>query len=107
MPSAPLHYCGPTCNELVIKGRCKAHSHSQTRDAGVHYGRRWGKVRAHYLADHPFCVDCYQQGEMVFATEVDHIIPHQGNAQLMWDETNFQSLCKSHHSAKTRRETVA
>jgi 5-methylcytosine-specific restriction protein A len=56
------------------------------------------------LAEHPFCVQCKKQAEQTLATDVDHIIPHHGNARLFWDVTNYQALCKPHHSAKTATE---
>ncbi|WP_295219971.1 HNH endonuclease signature motif containing protein, partial [Ruminococcus sp.] len=38
------------------------------------------------------------------ATVVDHIIPHRGDPHLMWDESNWQALCKSCHDWKTGSE---
>jgi 5-methylcytosine-specific restriction enzyme A len=103
MPQSPLRYCSaPGCSSRVTAGYCP--SHQPKREHGVHYGRRWGKVRLEYLAEHPFCVDCERLGQQTLATEVDHIIPHNGRARLFWDRSNYQALCKSHHSQKTQRE---
>jgi 5-methylcytosine-specific restriction endonuclease McrA len=102
MPSAPLRYCLGRCGNTVQRGYCAACQ--PQRDPGVNYGRRWGKVRAAYLAEHPFCVECEKAGEQTLATDVDHIIPHRGQAARFWDVTNYQALCKSHHSAKTATE---
>jgi 5-methylcytosine-specific restriction enzyme A len=45
---------------------------------------------------------CDEEGLVEEATEVDHIIPKaQGGLD---EESNLQSLCKPHHSAKTARE---
>ena len=33
---------------------------------------------------------------------VDHIRPHEGNQELMWDMDNLQSLCASCHSGVKR-----
>jgi 5-methylcytosine-specific restriction protein A len=65
------------------------------------YGHRWRKARAAFLAEHPVCAhpSCAQP-----AADVDHKIPHGGNYQLMWDQSNWQPLCHPHHSAKTRIE---
>lgn len=39
------------------------------------------------------------------ATVVDHVIPHEGDEVLFWDESNWQSLCKTcHDSAKQTLE---
>jgi len=43
-------------------------------------------------------------GLYVKATVVDHIIPHRGDARLMWDESNYQALCKRCHDKKTWTE---
>ena len=43
-------------------------------------------------------------GRYVRATDVDHIVPHRGDPALFWDEENWQALCHSCHSKKTRNE---
>jgi 5-methylcytosine-specific restriction protein A len=40
---------------------------------------------------------CEQLGRVTAATVVDHKIPHKGDPQLFWDETNWQSLCAPCH----------
>lgn len=62
------------------------------------YGARWQRLRLHYLNKHPLCVMCRREGEPRGATVVDHIIPHKGDPDLMWNEDNWQSLCAPHHS---------
>lgn len=57
-----------------------------------------------YLREHPLCVMCEREGFLKAATEVDHITPHRGNQELFWDESNWQGLCRKHHSEKTARE---
>lgn len=68
------------------------------------YNRRWRKASAMWLRNHPLCVHCEKKGLITPACEVDHIVPHRGSQAIFWDETNWQSLCKPHHSAKTARE---
>jgi len=69
------------------------------------YGRRWRNARLEHLTQHPFCVFCEQQGMTRQATELDHIIPHKGNLELFWDESNWQGLCHDHHrGTKARME---
>ena len=69
------------------------------------YGRRWRKARINYLTLHPLCVFCQREGSVNAATEVDHVIPHKGDAALFWDERNWQSLCSTcHRSVKQRLE---
>jgi len=68
------------------------------------YNYRWQQARAFFLAEHPLCVDCEKEGRVGVATEVDHIVPHRGDMALFWaSETNWQGLCKRHHSAKTAK----
>lgn len=52
------------------------------------YGSRWQKARLAFLAEHPLCCYCDQQGKLRPSTVVDHIIAHKGNAALFWDVSN-------------------
>ncbi len=69
------------------------------------YTGMWERARKFFLSKNPLCVKCEEQGILTPANEVDHIIPHRGNQNLFWDQANWQSLCKSCHSKKTRKET--
>jgi len=107
MPTAPLTYCAsPGCSMKVHSGLCVVHARkqAQTQTRQGSYGRPWRRIRDAHLVDHPWCVHCLEQGLHVVADEVDHIIPHRGDVARLRDPTNLQSLCKSHHSAKTARE---
>jgi 5-methylcytosine-specific restriction enzyme A len=44
---------------------------------------------------------CLGVGRTEVATVVDHKVPHKGDAGLMWDQGNWQSLCATHHNEKT------
>lgn len=68
------------------------------------YGARWQKVRKAYLAAHPLCVECEKRGIVTLATDLDHIIPHNGDMKVFWDNKNWQGLCHEDHSRKTARE---
>lgn len=68
------------------------------------YGRRWRRERLEHLQAEPLCRHCKEKGRVVEATEVDHIIAHRGDMTLFWTRSNWQSLCKPHHSAKTCKE---
>lgn len=86
------------------------------------YTSAWAKARAGYLAKHPLCLHCMEEGRVVAASVVDHITNHKlkaamdsGDAAaivkakaLFWDsESNWQSLCKPHHDRKTATEAGA
>lgn len=64
------------------------------------YGRRWQKIRLMKLRRDPLCEDHLERGEIVEATEVDHVDGDVGN--VAWE--NLRSLCKPCHSRKTVRE---
>lgn len=67
------------------------------------YDKRWEKLRNSYIKAHPLCVMCTAMGRTTEADLVDHIRPiAQGGARL--DQQNLQSLCRTCHAAKTRRD---
>jgi len=65
-------------------------------------GSGWMARRARWLRANPLCCHCEAEGRTTLAQEVDHIIPLW--KQGLDDESNFQSLCKDHHAAKTAEE---
>ncbi|HAV5378574.1 TPA: HNH endonuclease [Acinetobacter baumannii] len=68
------------------------------------YGYRWQKARERFLRSNPLCVYCKAKGLVEVATVVDHIIPHRGDQEIFWDESQWQSLCASCHSSVKQRE---
>lgn len=111
MPRFPDHPCRhPGCPKLVPKGKkyCDEHLGLHPEEirsaAGRGYGTQWNKARKRFLKRNPLCVECMKAGRYVKATDVDHIVPHRGDAQLFWDEDNWQALCHHCHSVKTGRE---
>jgi 5-methylcytosine-specific restriction protein A len=73
------------------------------RALAFYSSKAWREARASWLADHPLCVDCLADKQLVAATVVDHIVEiNAGGAML--DAANFQSLCHTCHSKKTRRD---
>lgn len=105
-PKKPCRY--PGCPNLTESAYCEEHSYLyQTERAGASergYNGRWRKARRRYLKEHPLCVRCRERGKLVKATVVDHMIPHRGNEELYWDESNWQALCKNCHDRKTMTE---
>ncbi len=68
------------------------------------YNYKWQKARRLWLLNNPLCRYCDEAGYVVRATVVDHIEPHRGNDELFWDQTNWQSLCKSCHDGAKQSE---
>jgi 5-methylcytosine-specific restriction enzyme A len=88
--------------------RCAKHKHVEKRTIDKQrasstqrgYGSRWQKARATYISHNPACVQCGSEVGLV----VDHIVPHKRDQTLFWDTSNWQTLCKRCHDAKTARE---
>lgn len=65
-------------------------------------GQKWVDRRKRWLMDHPLCCGCQAEGRVTAGQEVDHVIPlWAGGAD---EESNYQTLCREHHAAKTARE---
>ena len=111
MPRRPDTPCKhPGCAALVPYGQkyCSKHKGGGAREKKAQqeqgYDGRWRKARKRFLSIHPFCVRCLEEKKMTKATVVDHIVPHRGDRELFWDESNWQPLCKRHHDRKTMTE---
>lgn len=107
-PTAALRYCAePGCQARVTRGRCTRHRTDQEAlrlNAAVrrwYRTARWKRLRAQAFAANPLCVECERAGVLREWTDLDHIIPHKGDAALFWDPTNLQGLCIAHHTMKT------
>ena len=68
------------------------------------YGYRWQKARERFLRLNPLCVYCKEKGRVEVANVVDHIVPHRGNQEIFWDESQWQALCKSCHDSTKQKE---
>lgn len=75
-----------------------------------YHTQAWRKLRAAILRDSPYCVECRNQGITTVAKVVDHIKnvssgkTAQEREELMWDESNLQTLCDPCHNAKSGKE---
>lgn len=106
-----VRYCiHPGCNAKVKRGRCTEHERQRhQRDieergtaAERGYDRGWRRIRDRKLKASPLCEPCERDGRTTPATEVDHIEPHVPGEPHEW--ANLQSICRSCHATKTRRE---
>lgn len=64
------------------------------------YGSKWTRESKAYLEEHRTCVHCGAESQCV-----DHIKPHRGNQRLFWSRDNWQALCLSCHSRKTKSDS--
>ncbi len=115
------HACGwPGCPKLAEPGHRYCAEHEKLARAGSQreydqrrgtaaqrgYGARWRRLRRMFLNAHPICADPFgvhaKAGEVVPATDVDHIIAKRCGGTDTWE--NLQALCHSCHSRKTAAE---
>lgn len=109
----------PGCAKLLDHpGYCDAHRKAvfkaQKKVVTIDYAERnrfyqrkaWKDARSAQLQCEPLCRHHRKKGKLVEATHVDHIkaIEFGGDA---FDSSNLQSLCKSCHESKTRRDEQA
>jgi 5-methylcytosine-specific restriction protein A len=114
-----MRYClQPGCGVTVPRGYCPAHARRLEQQRGSSNARghtlQWGKRAKRFLDQFPVCgmwpgglapvmSQCHVDGIVTPATQVDHVVPHQGNPVLFDDlEGNCQALCASCHVRKTR-----
>ena len=117
MASKPLRPClHPSCTALVRSGYCERHRppRVERRSEDSRRWRRWyslpvwtDDLRPEQLAREPFCRECAAHGLRVYATDVDHVVPHDGDWSTFIDPENLQSLCHSCHGRKTAAESRA
>ena len=112
MPHMPAKPCSwPGCPELTTARFCPRHQRQHDRDFTRYerepgrlkrYGRVWSGIRKRFLAQHPLCEKCLENGRVTPAAEVHHRIPLANGGTHDWD--NLAALCKSCHSAITIHE---
>lgn len=100
-PNAPM---APRHEPRIVEGQGRGWKAGKTTTERG-YGWRWQKARKAFLSrpENVLCRMCQQEGRIQAATVVDHIIPHKGDERLMWDEANWQPLCKPHHDSTKQR----
>lgn len=84
------------CDECVEKRR-REQDAARPSSAARGYDRKWQAIRADYLSEHPFCVECGRP-----ATQVHHVVRLEDGGSHDW--TNLQAMCASCHSSHTAKE---
>jgi len=64
---------------------------------------RWKKESRLFRQMNPLCAECEKEGLVVPGEVTDHIIPKEICGDP-WDKSNWQSLCKKHHSRKAAED---
>jgi len=64
---------------------------------------RWKKESRAFRQAHPLCVECEKEGLVIPAEVTDHTIP-KDICPDPWDWSNWQGLCKKHHSRKAAKD---
>lgn len=99
MPNAPHKH-------KAAKSRREVAPRATARQRG--YSHAWDDYSSDYRKQHPICAECERQGRVTPAHVVDHIIPHKGDHDLLWNPDNHQPLCDKRgcncHGFKTANE---
>lgn len=62
------------------------------------------KVGVYLRSTYCVCRDCKTRPFPLYASVVDHVVPHKGDMKLFWDRNNWQSMNKKCHDKKTAHE---
>ncbi|GFH40249.1 HNH endonuclease [Lactococcus insecticola] len=106
MPRSPRKPCkfqgcpnltdGDYCEEHKDKARKRYEKYERDPATSKRYGRAWRKIRARYVAEHPLCEMCLEEGRLTPVEHVHHIIELSVGGTN--DFSNLMSVCKHHHS---------
>ena len=93
MPFKPKKPCKhPGCPLLTNEKYCEFHirlyvnERANATERG--YDARWRKASKLYFKANPLFKHCEREGKITKAEVVDHIIPHRGDQNRFWDESN-------------------
>lgn len=95
----------PTITHKRRKRQPKKEITRTVDNSDVYNSARWRNGAKPYFSEreNAFCVVCLEQGRYTPATVRDHKRPiNQGGA--IWDRSNWQPLCVTHHNQKSGRE---
>ena len=103
MPKKPRRPCSyPGCPNLCDGQYCEEHRKQARRQYDKYerspyvnkkYGRAWKRIRDRYVAEHPLCEMCLEQGKLTPVDEVHHVLPvSKGGTHA---RGNLMALCRS------------
>jgi len=93
------------CPRLVDSRYCPEHAKAEAaqynrygrdRERDKYYGRPWKQIRAAYIAAHPLCEECRDDGRLMPAVIVHHKRKLTDGGTNDWE--NLQALCSECHS---------
>ena len=87
--------------------RCKPSTHNYNTIDQSNYklynSRKWRKASKAFKVANPLCTKCLQMGITTPSYVTDHIHPIRKGGSI-WDENNWQPLCKTCNSKKTAKD---
>jgi hypothetical protein len=100
-----IQTCKLCQRQRVRNGYCEQHQASasvKTRTDNLAWRSSKGqRLRAVYLAHHPYCFDCMTMySRPVPATEVHHIVEQIDRPDLVFDMENLLALCHDCHNRR-------
>ena len=104
MPTQPKMHRAQGWRAPDIAAQKRAWDRTRPSASQRGYTVEWRWRSKAFIAAHPFCKMCEDEGRLTAAQVVDHIIPHRGDMKLFWDiEKNWQPLCATHHNSTKQR----
>lgn len=99
----PCAYLG--CPKLTAGRYCENHTKAEAKrynrydrdpESNKRYGRSWARIRTAFLAAHPLCERCREEGRLTPAVMVHHKRRLIDGGTNDWN--NLQALCSECHS---------
>jgi 5-methylcytosine-specific restriction protein A len=81
----------------------RSHDERRGTAAARGYDAAWRRFRRSFLAEHPLCADCGEQGIVAAASELHHVERVRDNPARRLDPGNVIPLCHGCHSRRTAR----
>lgn len=98
--------CGTRITE-ADKGRCNKHKrtyHRKRKLGSKQYGHKWQVLREKVINRYPVCLNCFANGVIKAAEEVDHLyaLNDESTLEEVLNVEQLAPLCRKCHVNKTR-----